>query len=86
VRQIAIDLGVRFLLEGSARRAAGRVRINVQLIDAVGGEHLWAERYDRTLEDVFAVQDEVTGSIVSSLMGRLIAPKPRKRPREPGGP
>ena len=80
VRRISQDLGVRYLLEGSARRAAGRVRINVQLIDAVGGHHLWAERFDRTLEDVFAVQDEVTGKIVEALIGRLTAPTPRKRP------
>lgn len=80
VRLIAQDLGVRYLLEGSARRAAGRVRINVQLIDAIGGEHLWAERFDRTLEDVFALQDELTGKIVEALIGRLTLPTPRKRP------
>src|SRR5262249_5448913 len=66
VRRIASDLGVRYLLEGSARRAAGRVRINVQLIDATGGGHLWAERFDRSLEDIFAVQDEVTSKIVQA--------------------
>ncbi len=60
VRLIAEDLGVRYLLEGSARRAAGRVRINAQLVDAVSGDHLWAERFDRSLDDIFAVQDEVT--------------------------
>jgi adenylate cyclase len=80
VRGISLELGVRYLLEGSARREAGRVRINVQLIDAVGGEHIWAERFDRTLEDVFAVQDEVTGRIVEALIGRLTANAPRKRP------
>src|SRR5262249_43391259 len=80
-RIIARDLGVRYLLEGSARRAKGRVRINVQLIDAIGGGHLWAERFDRSLEDVFAVQDEVTGKIVEALIGRLrAAPPGRKRP------
>jgi TolB-like protein len=82
VRRIAGDLGVRYLLEGSARRAAGRVRINVQLIDAIGGDHLWAERFDRSLEDIFAVQDEVTGKIVEALVGRLAAPPPpRNRPK-----
>lgn len=80
VRGIAQDLGVRYLLEGSARRAAGRVRINAQLVDAVSGEHLWAERFDRGLEDIFAVQDEVTGKIVEALLGRLRAP-PRRPPR-----
>ncbi|MGH6893804.1 MAG: adenylate/guanylate cyclase domain-containing protein, partial [Dongiaceae bacterium] len=81
VRRIAGDLGVRYLLEGSARRAAGRVRINVQLIDAVAGNHLWAERYDRGLEDMFAVQDEVTAKIVEALVGRLTTPPPRNRPK-----
>ena len=71
VRSIARDLGVRYVLEGSARRAAGRVRINVQLIDAVGGGHMWAERFDRGLDDVFEVQDEVTAKIVEALVGRL---------------
>jgi tetratricopeptide (TPR) repeat protein len=80
VRLIARDLGVRYLLEGSARRAQGRVRINVQLIDALGGGHLWAERFDRSLEDIFAVQDEVIGKIVEALVGRLKAPPIRKRP------
>jgi TolB-like protein/Tfp pilus assembly protein PilF len=80
VRRIGRELGVRYLLEGSARRAAGRVRINVQLVDVVGGDHLWAERFDRSLEDIFAVQDEVTGKIVEALVGRLTAPPPRNRP------
>jgi TolB-like protein len=80
VRRIARELGVRHLLEGSARRAAGRVRINAQLIDAVGGDHLWAERFDRGLEDIFAVQDEVTGKIVEALVGRLTNQPARSRP------
>jgi TolB-like protein len=81
VRRIAGDLGVRHLVEGSARRSGGRVRINVQLIDAVGGGHMWAERFDRSLEDVFAVQDEVTAKIVEALVGRLAMPLPRNRPK-----
>jgi len=82
VRSIARNLGVRYVLEGSARRAAGRVRINVQLIDAIGGGHLWAERFDRSLDDVFNVQDEVTAKIVEALVGRLKAAQipERKRP------
>jgi len=82
VRSIARSLGVRYVLEGSARRAAGRVRINVQLIDAIGGGHLWAERFDRSLDDVFKLQDEVTAKIVEALVGRLaLAQTPeRKRP------
>ena len=81
VRRIARELGVRYVLEGSARRAAGRVRINVQLIDAIGGGHMWAERFDRNLEDIFAVQDEVTAKIVEALVGRLVAAPTRNRPK-----
>ncbi|SDP80997.1 TolB amino-terminal domain-containing protein [Phyllobacterium sp. YR620] len=81
VREIAQELGVRYLLEGSARHAGGRVRINAQLVDAVNGDHLWAERFDRGLEDIFAVQDEVTAKIVEALLGRLRAPPPRNRPK-----
>jgi TolB-like protein len=80
VRQTARDLGVRYLVEGSARRAAGRVRISAQLIDAVGGDHLWADRFDRSPEDIFAVQDEVAGKIVEALIGRLTTPPARNRP------
>lgn len=80
VRGIAEELGVRYLLTGSARRAAGRVRINAQLVDAASGDHLWAERFDRSLDDIFAVQDEVTARIVEALLGRLRAPPPRNRP------
>lgn len=81
VRDIAGDLGVRYVLEGSVRRSAGRVRINVQLVDASGREHLWAERFDRELKDIFAVQDEVTGKIIDALLGQLRMPPHRIRPR-----
>lgn len=67
VQQVAEELGVRYVLEGSVRRAGGQVRINAQLIDATTGGHLWAERYDGTLEDVLALQDEVSRKIVSAL-------------------
>ncbi|MDR6757860.1 TolB-like protein/class 3 adenylate cyclase/Tfp pilus assembly protein PilF [Mycoplana sp. BE70] len=80
VRHIARELGVRYLLEGNIRRAAGRVRINAELIDAIKGDHLWAERFDHTLEDIFAVQDEVSGKIVEALVGRLMAVPARNRP------
>jgi TolB-like protein len=81
VRTIAENLGVRYLLTGSARRAAGRVRINAQLVDALSGDHLWAERFDRGLDDIFAVQDEVTAKIVQALLGRLRTSPPRNRPK-----
>jgi adenylate cyclase len=72
-RQVARDLGVRYVLEGSVRRAANRVRINAQLIDASTGFHLWAQRYDRDLEDIFALQDEIVHTIVTALDVRLTA-------------
>jgi TolB-like protein len=81
VRWMAETLGVRYLLAGSARRAGGRVRINAQLLDAAGGDQLWAERFDRPLDDVFAVQDEVTEKIVEALLGRIGAAPPRHRPK-----
>ncbi|MGE3305039.1 MAG: winged helix-turn-helix domain-containing tetratricopeptide repeat protein [Rhizobiaceae bacterium] len=80
-RDIAADLGVRYLLEGSVRRAGGRVRINAHLIDASGGQQVWAERFDRELRDIFAVQDEVTGQIVEAMLGRIRMPQQRTRPR-----
>ena len=61
------ELGVRYVLEGSVRKANGRVRITAQLVDATTGGHLWAERYDRDLEDIFAVQDDVVEKIVAAL-------------------
>ncbi len=67
VRQVAEELGVRYVLEGSVRRAGDEVRINAQLIDAMTGGHLWAERYDGTLEDIFDLQDQVTEQIVAAL-------------------
>jgi adenylate cyclase len=67
VKQVARELGVRHVLEGSVRRAGNRVRINAQLIDGRTGGHVWAERYDRVLEDIFAIQDEITLAIVQAL-------------------
>jgi TolB-like protein/class 3 adenylate cyclase/Flp pilus assembly protein TadD len=71
VRQVAEELGVRYVLEGSVRRAGEQVRINAQLIDATTGGHLWAERFDGTLADVFAFQDQVTKRIVDALALQL---------------
>ncbi len=70
-KQVAEELGVRYLLEGSVRKSEDRVRITAQLIDAVKGTHLWAERYDRDLKDLFAVQDELTMKIVTALEVKL---------------
>ena len=73
VREVAEELGVRYVLEGSVRRAGDQVRINAQLIDATTGGHVWAERYDGTLADVFALQDKVTEKIVAALAVKLTA-------------
>ncbi len=80
VRTICRELGVRYALEGGVRRAANRVRITTQLIDGTTGGHIWAQRYDRDLDDIFAVQDEVTANIVSALTPRLA---PVSQPRAP---
>jgi adenylate cyclase len=71
VNQVAEELGVRYVLEGSVRKAGDRVRITAQLIDALGGHHLWAERYDRDLKDIFALQDEITMKIINALQVEL---------------
>jgi len=71
IQQLGQDLGVRFVLEGSIRKADNRVRITGQLLDAATGHHLWAEQYDRNLEDLFAVQDEITMHIASALQVEL---------------
>jgi adenylate cyclase len=71
VRQVGRELGVRYVLEGSVRRAGGRLRINAQLIDATNNKHLWAEKLDGELTDVFALQDALTQKIVSSVSMRL---------------
>src|SRR6266581_129379 len=71
VGEVSRRLGVRYLVEGSVRKAGNRVRINAQLVDATTGGHLWAERYDRELQDIFALQDEVTQKIVFALKIQL---------------
>ena len=71
VGEVARDLGVRYVLEGSVQRADSRVRITAQLVDAATGYHVWAERYDREVRDIFALQDEVTREIVRALAVRL---------------
>ena len=84
VKRVGRELGVRYVLEGSVRKAGDRVRIGAQLIEAETGAHLWAERYDRKLEDIFALQDEITlsvvGAIEPSLRDAEIERVKRKRP------
>ena len=71
LRTVGRELGVHFVVEGSVRRSGERVRVTVQLIEAESGKHLWDERYDRPMQDIFAVQDEMVQSIVSNVAGRL---------------
>jgi TolB-like protein len=86
LRQVGRDLGVRYVLEGSVRRAGNRVRITSQLVDAQTGVHLWAERFDRSLDDIFALQDEITLSVVGAIEPSLrqaeIKRVQRKRPSD----
>lgn len=72
VKDVARSLGVSHVLEGSVRKAGGRVRITAQLIDGAKGDHLWAERYDRELTDIFAIQDEISKAIVAALQVKLL--------------
>ncbi len=71
VKRIAADLGVRYVLEGSVRRAGGRIRVSAQLIDGLTGGHVWSERYDGELADVFDLQDEITRNVVASVLTRV---------------
>jgi adenylate cyclase len=71
VQQVSKELGVRYVLEGSFKRSDDRLRITAQLIDAVNGQHLWAERYDRKLADIFEIQDDITKRIIASLKVKL---------------
>ena len=72
VPEVARQLGVSHVLEGSVRKAGGRVRITAQLIDGAAGDHVWAERYDRDLTDIFALQDEISQAIVEALKLKLL--------------
>jgi adenylate cyclase len=84
VKEVGRRLGVRYVLEGSVRKASGKVRITGQLVDAVTGAHIWADRFERDLTDVFALQDEVTVAVVSAIQPKLlqteIAMAARRRP------
>jgi len=71
VNQVAEELGIRYVLEGSIRKAGDEIRVTAQLIDALSGHHLWAERYDRNLNDIFAVQDDITKNIITALQVKL---------------
>jgi len=78
VQQVAEDLGVRYVLEGSVQRSGDKVRVTVQLIDALKGHHLWAERYDRKVKDAFALQDDITLNVLNSLEVKLTDDRMRR--------
>ena len=78
VDEVCRELGVRYLLEGSVRKAGNRVRVTAQLINGETGSHIWAEKYDRDLDDIFAVQDEITGAIVAAVAPNTIGAEVRR--------
>ena len=83
MEQVARELNVRFVVEGSVRRMGERIRISAQLIDAATGSHIWSERFDRGLEEIFSVQDRVVQTIVSTLVGRVEASDTERARRKP---
>jgi len=85
IKEVARALGVQYVVEGSVRRLGGRIRITAQLIEAATGNHLWAERYDRDMQDLFAVQDEVTQAIAATIEGRMAASAAQRSRRKPTG-
>jgi adenylate cyclase len=83
VKMVGRELGVRYVLEGSVRKAANRVRVTAQLIEAATGGHLWAERYDRDLIDIFAVQDEITASVSAAILPTMERSERERASRKP---
>jgi TolB-like protein/Tfp pilus assembly protein PilF len=85
IQEVGRELGVQYLVEGSVRKAGNRVRITAQLVESKSGNHLWAERYDRDIQDLFAVQDEVTQAIAATIEGRMAASGAQRSRRKPTG-
>jgi adenylate cyclase len=85
IKQVARDLGVRYVLEGSVRKSGNRIRITGQLIDAASGAHLWADRYDGALEDVFELQDQVASSVVGAIAPSVTRAEIERASRKPPG-
>ena len=83
LKQIGRELNVRYVLEGSVQRSGNRLRVNVQLIDAETGAHLWAERFDKPLADLFDMQDEIVSRLASQLGTQLVAAEARRAERSP---
>ena len=82
VKRVSQELGVRYVLEGSVRKSGNRVRVTAQLIDALSGHHIWAERYDRELEDIFAVQDEIAERIITSVAPGIVTAEMQRAHRK----
>jgi TolB-like protein len=85
VRQVGRELGVRYVLEGSLRKSGNRVRVTAQLVEAATGNHLWAERYDRDLADIFAVQDEITEAVTIAVAPAVAGAEEQRAMRKPPG-
>jgi adenylate cyclase len=85
VKQVGHELGVRYLLEGSLRKAGNRVRVTSQLVEAETGKHVWAERYDRDLTDIFALQDEITGAVTIAIAPAIAGAERKRAMRKPPG-
>ena len=83
IKQVGRELGVRYVLEGSVRKAGNRLRITAQLVEAETGNHVWAERYDREMADIFAVQDEITERVVATIEPELYAAEHFRVHRKP---
>ncbi len=85
VKQVGRELGVRYVLEGSLRKSGNRVRVTAQLVEAVTGNHVWAERYDRDLADIFAVQDEITEAVTIAIAPAIAEAEQQRAMRKPPG-
>lgn len=85
IKQVGRELGVRYVLEGSLRRAGNRIRVTAQLIEAETGNHVWAERYDRDLADIFAVQDEITEAVTTAIAPAIAGAEQQRAMRKPPG-
>ncbi len=83
IKQVGRELGVRYVLEGSVRRSGNRVRVTGQLIDAISGAHVWADRYDRQLDDIFAVQDEITAAVAAAIAPAIVDAEQHRAVRKP---
>jgi adenylate cyclase len=79
VKQVGRDLGVRYVLEGSLRKSGNRIRVTAQLVEAETGNHVWAERYDCDLADIFAVQDEITDAVTIAIASAIATPNVNER-------